>query len=89
VTDDLTEHLRGVATPYVLSERTHVFHQYTIRVPGEKRDALRAHLKEHGIGAEVYYPVREGPKLDIWVGAGIISIFRMTAPARMSSPIWR
>jgi hypothetical protein len=29
--------------------------QYTIRVPGEKQGALRAHLKEHGIGSEIYY----------------------------------
>ncbi len=53
----LSEHLRGVITPYVPPDRTHVFHQYTIRVPGGKRDALRAYLKERGIGSEVYYPV--------------------------------
>jgi dTDP-4-amino-4,6-dideoxygalactose transaminase len=34
-----------------------VFHQYTVRVPGGKRDALRAYLQEKGIGSEVYYPV--------------------------------
>lgn len=53
----LTEHLRGVVTPYVPPDRTHVFHQYTIRVPGGKRDVLRAFLQERGIGSEVYYPV--------------------------------
>lgn len=53
----LTEHLRGVVTPYVPPDRTHVFHQYTIRVPNGKRDALRAFLQERGIGSEVYYPV--------------------------------
>ncbi len=53
----LTEHLQGVITPYVPPDRTHVFHQYTIRVPDGKRDALRAYLKERGIGSEVYYPV--------------------------------
>lgn len=53
----LTEHLRGVITPHVPPDRTHVFHQYTIRVPGGKRDALRAFLQERGIGSEVYYPV--------------------------------
>ena len=34
----------------------HVFNQYTIRVP-QKRDALRAHLQQQGIGTEIYYPV--------------------------------
>lgn len=50
-------HLRGVITPTVPQGYTHVFHQYTIRVPDGKRDALREHLKEHDIGSEIYYPV--------------------------------
>ncbi len=33
----------------------HIFHQYTIAT--DKRDALRDHLKEKGIGAEIYYPI--------------------------------
>lgn len=53
----LTEHLRGVVTPYVPPDRTHVFHQYTVRVPSGKRDALRTFLQERGIGSEVYYPL--------------------------------
>jgi dTDP-4-amino-4,6-dideoxygalactose transaminase len=53
----LNAHLKGVETPYVPENREHVFHQYTIRVPDGKRDALRAHLQEKGIGSEVYYPV--------------------------------
>jgi dTDP-4-amino-4,6-dideoxygalactose transaminase len=32
----------------------HVYHQFTIRAPN--RDALRAALKDQGIGSEVYYP---------------------------------
>ena len=33
----------------------HVFNQYVIRVP--RRDELRDHLRDKGIGHEVYYPV--------------------------------
>ena len=53
----LSENLQGVATPHVPEGSTHVFHQYTVRVPGGKRDALRFYLNEHGVGSEVYYPV--------------------------------
>jgi dTDP-4-amino-4,6-dideoxygalactose transaminase len=35
----------------------HVWNQYTVRVPGGHRDALRQHLAEHQIGTEIYYPV--------------------------------
>jgi len=35
----------------------HVYHQYVLRVPGERREALRRHLAERGIDSEVYYPL--------------------------------
>ncbi len=45
-----------VRTPRVASESTrHVFNQYTVQV--EARDALRAHLQEHGVSTAVYYPM--------------------------------
>jgi dTDP-4-amino-4,6-dideoxygalactose transaminase len=34
----------------------HVFHQYTLRILGDKRDALAATLKAQGIATMVYYP---------------------------------
>lgn len=53
----LSNHLKGVTVPSVPDGYKHVYHQYTIRVPDGKRDALRSHLQENGIGSEVYYPV--------------------------------
>jgi perosamine synthetase len=53
----LNKNLHGVTTPAVREGYMHVFHQYTVRVPGGKRDALRAYLQEHGVGSEVYYPL--------------------------------
>jgi dTDP-4-amino-4,6-dideoxygalactose transaminase len=46
-----------LTTPYVAPESESIFNQYTIRVPGGKRDALQAHLKAKGIGTSIYYPL--------------------------------
>ncbi len=48
----------GVTTPELPEEpRRHVFYVYPIRVPAKKRDALRAHLADIGIGTQIHYPV--------------------------------
>ncbi len=44
-----------VIVPEIKPDRTHVFHQYTIRT--EKRDELRKYLKEKGIDTAVHYPI--------------------------------
>jgi perosamine synthetase len=56
--DRLTEGLAGLdwlTLPFVPPDCVHVYHQYTIRVPGA-RDRLREHLEGQGIGTRVYYP---------------------------------
>jgi dTDP-4-amino-4,6-dideoxygalactose transaminase len=47
--------LRGVITPRVRPDVTHVYHQYTIRV--RERDAFAERLGERGVGSAIYYPV--------------------------------
>jgi dTDP-4-amino-4,6-dideoxygalactose transaminase len=42
--------------PASREEARHIYHQYVIRVP-QHRDALMEHLKQHGIGTKVYYPI--------------------------------
>ena len=52
--------LRGIGglLLHLRQERaTHVWHQYTPRVKGGKRDALQAWLKGRGIPSAVYYPL--------------------------------
>ena len=46
-----------MTVPAVAPEATHVYHQYTIRVP-EDRDAMVTALREeYQIGSGVYYPI--------------------------------
>lgn len=53
----LDAHLEGVVTPPVADGATHVYHQYTIRVVGQDRDAFAAELTARGVGSGVYYPI--------------------------------
>lgn len=45
----------AVTLPGVSSK--HCYHQFVIRVAGEKRDALRSYLLDKGIGNAIYYPL--------------------------------
>jgi dTDP-4-amino-4,6-dideoxygalactose transaminase len=45
-----------ITPPVELPGVHHVYHQYVIRVPGGRRDALRDHLSKNGVGANIYYP---------------------------------
>jgi perosamine synthetase len=52
----LTEQLRAwVKTPVARPDHRHVYHQYTIQLPGN-RDACARALTERGIGTAVHYP---------------------------------
>lgn len=53
----LDANLRGVVVPPVAPGATHVYHQYTIRVPQDRDGFAAALASEHGIGTGVYYPV--------------------------------
>lgn len=51
--------IEGVELPFVEPDRTHVYHQYTIRITDKfpvSRDEFVQAMREKGIGAGVYYP---------------------------------
>lgn len=52
---DALNGLPGIATPFVPSDRQHVYHLYVIQ--HEHRDALAAHLAADGIQTVINYPV--------------------------------
>lgn len=46
-----------VVVPESRPECQHVWNQFTVRIPGGRRDEIRQQLAEQKIGTEVYYPI--------------------------------
>jgi perosamine synthetase len=53
----LDRHLEGVTVPPVADGATHVYHQYTVRVPDDRDGFAKALADEYGVGTGVYYPI--------------------------------
>jgi dTDP-4-amino-4,6-dideoxygalactose transaminase len=47
----------SIGLPFVRTDARHVYHQFVIRARDGKRDSLREHLRDRGVGTDVYYPV--------------------------------
>ncbi len=69
--------LESVKTPSLSPDTTHVYHQYTVRVPvGADRDTVVKRLNERGIGVRVYYPIpiHRQPVIQQMNGSGSVSL---------------
>ncbi|MBX3101522.1 MAG: DegT/DnrJ/EryC1/StrS family aminotransferase [Bacteroidetes bacterium] len=55
--DDALQGIDGLQIPGRAPWSTHVFHQYTLRIAGGRRDALQAHLREKNVPSVVFYPL--------------------------------
>jgi len=53
--DHLLRDVEGVVIPQREPDRSHVFHQYTVRVLNGQRDGLQQYLGENGVGSMIYY----------------------------------
>src|SRR5574341_89884 len=86
--DDLLADVPLVATPYVSPDAYHVYHQYTIRIGGGRRDAVQKSLASAHIDSMVYYPTPIH-KLPVYSEAGV-SLPQTEAAAGevLSLPIW-
>ena len=52
------EKVDKIQTPFVESDiDSHVYHQYTLKVPSELRDSLAEHLSKNNIPFGIYYPL--------------------------------
>jgi len=54
------KHLSGIPAlrlPARVSNSTHIFHQYTIRLVDGQRDELKEYLSDKGVPSMIYYPV--------------------------------
>lgn len=78
--------LEGVAVPPVAPEATHVYHQYTIRVRGDRDGFAKALLDEHGVGSGVYYPIpnHELPSFGLTID---LPVTRVAAAEVLSLPV--
>src|SRR5436190_7145720 len=79
-----------VGVPHLSNEHTCVWAQYTIRVPGGRRDALAAVLRAQGIPTAQYYPVpshRQGAYRDYPVADGGLAVTYRLAGEVISLPM--
>src|SRR5690606_35538611 len=78
--------VEGLVVPEVVDG--HVFHQYTVRVLGGRRDAVQAALKEEGIETMIYYPV-PCHRLPIYADrAWRLPVSEQLSREVLSLPIW-
>jgi UDP-2-acetamido-2-deoxy-ribo-hexuluronate aminotransferase len=55
--DILLSGINGLELPKRALNSTHVFHQYTMKIKGDRRDSLKLFLEQNGIPAMIYYPI--------------------------------
>ena len=81
--------VNGLVLPSVHPQASHVYHLYVIRTT--QRDALQAHLTNHGIGTLIHYPIP--PHLQkaythLGYQIGDFPVAEELAKTSLSLPIW-
>jgi perosamine synthetase len=79
----------GLVLPSVAAGRTHVWHQYSLRVTERfplSRDELMARLRERGIGCAVHYPIALS-RQPFYAGAAACPVAESLAASVLSIPV--
>ena len=77
-----------VATPAELPPARHAYHQYTLRIPSNRRDAVRERLAAEGISSVIYYPVPLH-RMSVYETPGVrLPESERAATEVLSLPIW-
>lgn len=86
--DRLLGGIPGLTIPKRAADRTHVYHQYTVRI-SNSRDRVQKLLEDAGIGTMVYYPVpmHRLPVYEHLQAGGLPETERAAAEV-LSLPIW-
>jgi UDP-2-acetamido-2-deoxy-ribo-hexuluronate aminotransferase len=82
--------IEGLVLPQRQFNSTHVFHQFTIKVTGGRREALRKYLDQAGIPAMIYYPIplnEQEAYQDIGRVVGDISVTKHLCDSVLSIPM--
>ena len=85
----LNERITSVVTPREMPDRTHVWHQYTVRVIGSDREAAARELRAAGVGTGVFYPtpLHRLPHVESVVGAFSLPAAEELAREVLSLPV--
>jgi dTDP-4-amino-4,6-dideoxygalactose transaminase len=82
------EGARGVSPPDEQPGAHHVYHQYTVRIAGGRRDSVRSRLAKDGINTVVYYPSCVD-SLPVYRSVeGTLDQARIASKEVVSLPIW-
>ncbi len=88
--DEAFEDIDDLLIPKKETFSTHVYHQYTLKVKGGKRDELKTFLEQNDIPAMIYYPVplhKQKAFLPIARQGGTLNISETLAEQVLSLPM--
>lgn len=88
--DENLSNIEQLIIPQRTNYSTHTFHQYTLRILNNKRDALKSFLQEKGIPSMIYYPmpVHHQEAYKNWrIGPGGVDVSERLCKEVLSIPI--